>query len=254
MARPRLTTGSPVLVTKNSLDAEMYVYREDTDTLKCVSCPPTGAAATRGTEAEARATTPGTADSGAYEARFMTRDGRYVFFSTAESLVPQDTNGLADAYEYDTLTGSLSLLSTGTGEDGAWFTDANADGHDVFIVTRQKLVGWDQDKLVDLYDVRAGGGLPQPPALGVPCAGDACQGTPTAAPAFNTASGFAGLGNPSFAIQAKVKTRTNLNRRLRRALAVCHTKPKRKRARCERLARNRYWKASTRAHNSRVGR
>ncbi len=74
-----------------------------------------------------------------------------------------------------------------------------ADGRNAFLVTRQKLTGWDPDKLVDVYDVRVDGGLPEPPVVGVPCVGDACQGTPSAAPSFNAASGFSGLGNPSFA-------------------------------------------------------
>jgi hypothetical protein len=240
---------------------EVYVYRADANTLKCVSCPPTGAAPRfgvetgRGTvETGVHANNGGTQLHEPYRPRFMSSDGRYVFFSTVEALVPRDTNGVADAYEYDTVTGQLSLLSTGTGEDGAWFVEASADGHDAFVVTGQKLSRWDPDKLVDVYDVRVDGGLPEPPALGVPCVGDACQGTPSASPSFNTASGFSGLGNPSFATAVKAKTRAKPNLRLRHALAVCHRKPKRKRAGCERVARKRYGARGPSVHNSRVGR
>jgi hypothetical protein len=246
MSPGQLTTDAPVstadITALGSSNSEMYVYKEDTDTLSCVSCPPTHATATTGIETEVKATNAAAYQVEPYRPRFMSRDGRYVFFNTTEALVPQDTNGVTDAYEYDTVTGRLSLLSTGLGEDGAWFVDANADGHDVFLVTRQQLSRWDPDKLFDLYDARVEGGLPEPPALAVPCDGDACQGTPSAAPSFNSASGFTGLGNPSFAkpAKAKAKARAKPSLRLRRALAVCRKKPRRKRAGCERLARRRF--------------
>jgi hypothetical protein len=243
------------VTTRHSTEAgNMYVYSADSNTLKCVSCPPTGAATTLGVETEVHANNGGTRLAEPYRPRFMSGDGRYVFFNTVEALVPRDTNGVADAYEYDTVTGQLSLLSTGMGEDGAWFVEASADGHDAFLVTRQKLTRWDPDKLVDVYDVRVDGGLPEPPAIGVPCVGDACQGTPSASPSFNTASGFSGLGNPSFATAVKAKTRAKPNVRLRRALAVCHRKAKRKRAGCERVARKRYGARGPSVRNSRVGR
>jgi hypothetical protein len=234
-------------------NANMYVYSEDTNALKCVSCPVTGAAVTTGMERDTYATGIGPTYGLPYRPRFMSRDGRYVFFNTREALVPQDTNGVTDAYEYDIVTGQLSLLSTGTGEDGAWFVDSSASGRDAFLATRQKLTGWDPDKLDDLYDVRVEGGLPEPPPAHVPCDGDACQGTPSAAPSFNTASGFVGLGNPSFTSAVKAKKRAKPNRRLAHALAVCRRKPKHKQAHCERLARRRYGTAA-RSSARRAGR
>jgi hypothetical protein len=237
----------------NGNRSEMYVYREDTNTLKCVSCSSTGTISMAGVETGVNATNGGVHLGEPSEQRFISRDGHYVFFSSSEALVAQDTNGVTDAYEYDTVTGVLSLLSSGTGDDPAWFVDASADGRNVFIVTRQKLTGWDPDKLDDVYDVRVEGGLPEPPAPGVGCPGDACQGTPSAAPGFNTASRFTGLGNPVFTAPAKVKAKTKPNSRLRHALAVCHKKRKGKRARCERLARKRYKAGRSSAH-TRAGR
>jgi hypothetical protein len=233
---------------------ELYVYKSDTDTLICVSCSSTGAAPKFGIEEKVTADSNGTSLHEPDRPRFMSSDGRYVFFNTSEALVPQDTNGVVDAYEYDTVTGLLSLLSTGTGEDPAWFVEASADGRDAFVVTRQKLSAGDPDKLVDVYDARVDGGLPGPSAAGVPCAGDACQGTPLAAPSFNVASGFVGLGNPTFTTAVKAKTRAKPNARLLRALAVCHRKPKRRRAGCERLARKRYSAGRLAGRNRRVGR
>jgi hypothetical protein len=234
---------------------EMYAYNVDTGKLTCVSCPSTGAAPTVGIETRVAASSGGTVIAEPYRPRFLSADGRYVFFNTREALLPQDTNGVTDAYEYDMVTGGLWLLSTGMGEDGAWFVEASADGHDAFLVTRQKLTRGDPDRLVDVYDVRVGGGLAEPPALGAGCDGDACQGTPSAAPGFNTASGFTGLGNPSFASTVKVKGKARPGQRLRRALAACRREPKRRRARCERLARRRYGGAGrSSARNHRAGR
>ena len=234
---------------------EMYAYNADTGTLKCVSCSTTGAAPTTGVETGVNASSGGTALSEPYNPRFLSSDGRYVFFNTNEALVPQDTNGVTDAYEYDTVTGKLSLLSSGTGEDGTWFVEASADGRDAFLATRQKLTRWDPDKLVDIYDARVEGGVSEPPLPALPCDGDACQGTPSAVPSFNTASGFTGLGNPTFAeATAKKKAKITPSQRLKRALAVCRKKPKRRQARCERLARKRYGQGRVAARNHRAGR
>jgi hypothetical protein len=100
-----------------------------------------------------------------------------VFFSTADALVPEDTNGVTDTYECDARTGKVALLSTGRSADGAWFVDASASGDDVFFATRARLVGADRDALVDLYDARVGGGFPEPALAPRACVGEECQGT-----------------------------------------------------------------------------
>jgi hypothetical protein len=185
----------------------MYVYNEAEEKLNCVSCPPSGAAVTSNAEVEPFATKAAATVQLPFRKRFMSEDGRYVFFSTADALVPQDTNHLDDVYEYNTETKKVSLLSSGSGEAGAWFADASANGSDVFFLTRQVLSSEDTDTLIDLYDARVDGGQPEPPPSPVPCDGDACQGVPSAAPSFNTASGFSGLGNvaPKPASAAKKK-------------------------------------------------
>jgi NHL repeat len=221
---------------------ELYVYDENADTLKCVSCPTTGAKARYGVELAPEATTPTNPGFQIYTLpHFLSRDGRYVFFNTKEALVPQDTDKVTDVYEYDTQTGTVSLLSTGSGETGTWWVDASPEGHDVFMITRQQLSRWDTDKLVDLYDAHIGGGLPDPPAVHTPCSGDACQGTPSAVPSFNTASEFNGLGNPVFKVTGKPTSKALTRaQRLRRALAKCHRKRRKRRIACEAAARRRY--------------
>lgn len=110
-----------------------------------------------------------------FRPRFLSNGGK-VFFSSSEALVPQDTNGVADVYEYDGPAGKLSLVTSGKGSQPMEFADASADGSDVFFLTRAQLVPSDTDELVDLYDARVGGGFDEPEASpAAPCLGEACQ-------------------------------------------------------------------------------
>jgi hypothetical protein len=174
---------------------EMYLYDAPTGTLKCVSCLPDGSTPKSGIDIVPKATEQLSVFL-LFPHHFLSSDGRLVFFSTADALVPQDTNKLADVYEYDANTGKVALLTSGEGGYGAWFADADPMGKNVFFVTKQPYSRLDTDTLVDLYDARVGGGLPEPPRTPVPCAGDECQGIPATVPSFSTlSSGFTGLGN-----------------------------------------------------------
>lgn len=189
---------------------------------------------------------------GQFRTNFLSRDGRYVFFTTASALVPDDANGRPDVYEYAIETGQVALLSTGTGPEGAWLASASADGSNVFILTRQQVLAGDIDTLDDLYDVRVDGGFVQPhPEIGG-CVGDECQGTPTAAPSFNTANEFHGEGNlaPSEAKHKPNKHSTKLKRRhkLKEALARCRRRYRDDRGRrdaCERRVRRKHGARAT---------
>jgi len=172
---------------------ELYVYSADTNTVACASCNPSGAPATADANDLATEFHGGAAVT-SYQNRAITNDGR-VFFTTAEKLVPGDTNGVSDAYEYNAQTGDVSLISTGTDANPSFFVEASTSGHDVFFATRQQLVGWDTDNAYDLYDARVGGGLPEPPPATAPCEGDSCQGGAGAKPA-DSVTGSAGLGGP----------------------------------------------------------
>jgi hypothetical protein len=198
----------------------LYVYDEGSGKLRCASCPPNGSSQKSsaiissflyGLSAVGGSGTP-------FLQRYMSSDGRFVFFTTEQSLLPQDTNGLDDVYEYDLETGELRLISSGTGESASYFEDASANGSDVFFFTAQKLTGWDTDTLIDLYDARVNGGFSEPSPPPVPCDGDACHGVPSAVPSFTTASGFSGLGNqhPS-AVSVKKKTKPKKHAKKRHA-------------------------------------
>jgi hypothetical protein len=167
--------GTPVAETGGYRRQEFYLYDSVRDSLRCVSCPTSGA----GTgDASIGGTVTDIAPRGVVlglRPTFLADDGR-TFFSTSEPLVPEDTNGLTDAYEFEPSNGRVALLSSGKGTYPASFSTASPNGLDAFILTRQRLVGSDSESLVDLYDVRLDGGFPEPQAAPSPCDGDGCQG------------------------------------------------------------------------------
>jgi hypothetical protein len=223
---------------------EVYVYSADTNTLACASCNPSGAPATVDAEVVADELHGGAAST-SYQSRAITDDGR-VFFSTAEALLPQDTNGRSDAYEYDADTGDLSLISTGTADSDSFFVDTSLSGRDVFFVTRERLVGWDRDNAYDLYDARIGGGLPEPPPTPPTCTGGTCQGAltlPPSAQSFGSSLLTTGTGN-AVPVSKKTSKSTSKSQKLKRALTACKSKhSKTKRKKCETGARRRFGKA-----------
>jgi hypothetical protein len=188
---------------------EVFSYRPTTHQLTCVSC--SQSASTVGGEAiyEVAKFVSGTQVTG-HHGRPVTSDGKYVFFSSPTALVPGDTNGVYDAYVYDTETGRVSLLSSGESAADSYFVEATPSGHDAFFVTRDQLVGWDSDHNYDLYDARVGGGFPEPPLPPPACEGDACQppalslNDPT--PASST---FAGGGNLQPAVVKPAKRKAH---------------------------------------------
>jgi hypothetical protein len=165
--------------TPNPGCAELYVYDATADggegELTCVSCNPSGVHTTD-TETRIDLKTATLSLGTDYLNHPVSDDGRFVFFSTGEPLLPEDVNGdVYDAYQYDMVTRELSLLSSGDTPNHAFFLDASADGRDVFFRTREQLVGWDTDQQIDVYDARVGGGFPEP-VIPVACQGAACQG------------------------------------------------------------------------------
>jgi hypothetical protein len=219
---------------------EAYLYSLKDDALRCVSCPSGGATGDASVSPDVTLGNP-TIENVAIRPRFLDDSGR-LYFSTPEALLPQDVNGVADTYSYDGASGKLSLLSTGRGKDPTEFADASASGDDVFLLTRQPLVGSDRDQLVDLYDARVGGGFPEPAAPPLPCAADGCQAPPGVPPSFSApaSASVASSGNlqPAVArppVSAKPPTKAQ---KLARALHRCRAKHKRSvNRRCEASAR-----------------
>lgn len=188
---------------------ELYVYAADTARIACASCPPDGVTP-RAVEQDDETTNqaanfigPG-GGSSSYENRALSDDGRYVFFNSPDALVERDTDGKIDAYEYDTRTREVSILSSGTREFDSYFVEADREGRNVFIATRDQLSGWDNDKAYDLYDARTGGGYPEPLPEPADCSGESCQGSQSAAPPPPLAgSNLQGSGNPKPSLRPK---------------------------------------------------
>jgi hypothetical protein len=171
-----------------------YVYRAEQDSLACATCNPDG---TRPTSdiAFQLAVTATWSVSAPYPNRRLSEDGRRVFFSSREKLVVEDINGRYDAYQYDAVTGRISLLSSGKSSSDAYFMDASASGDDVFIWTRERLVGWDVDDAFDFYDARVGGGVAEPVAAAGECVGASCRGPLATPPGATAASSAVAVGS-----------------------------------------------------------
>ncbi len=201
--------------TTSGVCGQLYVYRADVSTplapaLACASCQPSGAPTGANAWMSARAGA-GAAQLTAKLSRALSDDGRRLFFSSAAALVPEDGNGKVDAYEYDVPSGTVRLLSSGRDPADSWFLDASANGDDAFFVTRERLVGWDVDRAYDLYDVRVGGGLPEPPPAPPACSGDACRGVGSPAPPF------AALGSATLVLPPAAAARPGRRRVARKA-------------------------------------
>ncbi len=217
-------TGNPV--------QEVFLYEAEAEDLVCVSCDPTGAAPTGQVSAgfsqmvdpvgqwggkwvAAILPQPRTIaeEYSIYQPRAVLNNGR-VFFNTLAGLVPADSNGEWDVYQFEPLglgscnpssggaatvrsgDGCISLISSGTGDEESVFFDASSSGDDVFFLSPAQLSVLDDDHELDVYDARVNG----TPAVLTPaaeCVGEACRpeavGTPSDVDPGSAS--FAGHGN-----------------------------------------------------------
>jgi DNA-binding beta-propeller fold protein YncE len=198
-------------------DAEVYRYDAQTGQLSCASCNPTGARPIGDTMklnsdgSITAASTLSNADSELYQPRYLSDDGTRLYFNSFEPLLPRDSNGTMDVYQWEapgsgdcseespafseSNDGCLTLISSGDSPKGSEFIDASSSGRDVFFTTLSSLVEQDTG-LVDVYDARVEGGFPPPPNPPAPCEGEACQGP---SPARNdetpASASYEGVGN-----------------------------------------------------------
>jgi hypothetical protein len=159
-----------------SICRQAYRYDADTHTLSCASCPADGQPAL------------GAAHFGYAEdewvneqlPRVVTNDGQ-VFFDTPNRLVPSDSNGSRDVYEYDGT--NVRLISPGQGAPSE-LAAIGGDGHDIFFLTQNQLVKEDIDSALDVYDARIGGGFASQngEVPSADCSADDCRGLPPAPP------------------------------------------------------------------------
>lgn len=203
---------------------EVFVYDAAANSgegeLDCASCSPSGArplgrlvsnpSSSPDDDIWVAATLPGW-NSHFQPSRALSEDGNRVFFDAYDSLVPGDSNGKADVYQWEASGsgsctaadpsfslengGCVSLISSGEGAEDSSFLDASASGSDVFFTTQSSLLPQDYG-LRDVYDARVNGGFPVPAPTPQGCEGEACQGpqTPPNDPTPASQS-FQGAGN-----------------------------------------------------------
>ena len=182
--------------------------------------------------------------------QWMSSDGSRVFFDSSEPLVPQDTNGTVDVYEWERddsgtcheTSGCVYLLSGGVNSSASSLVAESSSGNDVFIVSRARLVAGVENEAFNLYDVSVNGSRPvSPPA----CSGTGCQGVPAAPPVFAVPPSvtFSGVGNFAPPVVSKATSKKKpLTRaqKLSDALRACKTMRGRERGKCEASARKRF--------------
>ncbi|HEX3909782.1 MAG TPA: hypothetical protein VHW67_03645 [Solirubrobacteraceae bacterium] len=276
-------------------DEEVFLYDSAGAELRCVSCDPTGqrpdGVLDNGNSGEGlglvvdrrkvwgelshehwlAGNIPGwtsqSLTSAVLQPRYLTDDGR-LFFNSPEQIVPADSNGKNDAYEYEpsgvgsceSVTGGcVSLISSGTSPRESAFLEATPDAGSVFFLTESKLLPQDTDTAYDIYDARTCS--PTSPCQTIPAPAPApCAESETcraASPgreipgAGGGSATFAGPGNAVAALPsgtgvkgdqttAKPKPLTR-KQRLAKALAQCrHKHGAHKRKACERHARKLY--------------
>jgi hypothetical protein len=179
---------------------EAFIFDASSGKLTCASCDSNGEAPQGPTFLPKLGTV---SFSPLLQPRFLTDSGR-LFFDTRDSLSPFDTNGNAeDVYEYEPLgvgpcprvDGCTSLVSAGQEPIDSNFLAMDPASKNVFFTTRDRLVPADRDDLIDVYDAREGGGIPEEQVPGE-CEGESCQPLPQA-PNDQVAGslGFQGPGN-----------------------------------------------------------
>lgn len=216
---------------------ELFLYGATSGHLTCLSCNPTGERPLGGSRI------PGTVPNGEapgstdyYRPRVLVAGGDRVFFDSADSLVPLDTNNHPDVYEWEAggigecaeADGCIALVSSGRGEDGASFVDASADGNDVYFLTAESLVSADPGS-ADVYDARVNGGFPESPPP-IECVGDSCQPLPQAPEDPTVGTSIPGPPNPKARVP-KPSCPKGKHRVTRRGKSLCVAKHHAKRHR-----------------------
>jgi NHL repeat/WD40-like Beta Propeller Repeat len=252
----RLSGYDNVDLTSATPASEVYIYEAGAAGPVCVSCNPSGSRP-EGRQIPgtlnptislqtAASIPPGLTEH--HAPAVLSADGSRLFFNSYDALLPRDTNGKEDVYEWERASspegctqlgaelyvgaaqGCLSLISSGESPTDVEFLDASPDGDDVFFTTNASLLPQDPG-LIDVYDARVEGGFAQPirPA---PCEGEACQG-PFSPPNDPTpaSAAFKGAGN----VKAEPKSRCAKGKVRRRGRCVAK-KQHRKRAGHDRRA------------------
>jgi hypothetical protein len=222
----RVTPNGAVFMARapltDALDAgpRIYVWTRDVGLTPVQAAPPMApASATFLPGNPARADERRPIEAG----RAVSDDGSRVFFTSGQSMVPEDTDGgRIDVYMWTAANGVRLVTPPGRAPYDATYIDNSPDGSEVYFTTEESILPGDTDpNAADVYLAVLGGGTapgkPAPDADPPVCGGEACQGpiAPLGLPSIGSVS-FAGPGNvlaaprgtaPSVAV-SKVKTVT----------------------------------------------
>ncbi len=172
---------------------QIYRYDSEEERLHCISCIPTGTAASGGASLQTitfdSLAPPPLSPSGFVPS--ITPGGDRVFFESAEALVSTDTDEVNDVYEWeeegvgscDRAGGCVYLLSSGQSSRDNFLYAHSTSGDDVFITTEDALTDADTGGAVSIYDAKVGGGFPGSTKPD-PCVADGCRPTVTPTPSF----------------------------------------------------------------------
>jgi hypothetical protein len=193
----------------NNGQYEIYLYDAASNRFACATCNPSGEAPTGGGVDEL-------IEVGGNQISVphpVSNNGQ-VFFQTSEALLPRDTNGVADVYEYDYASG-LHLISTGTSSIESRLLGASASGNDVFFLGRQALLPGETDgESLAIYDARVDGGFPEPAVPPACVTAEACRAAPAPQPSIfgepssQTFSGAGNLASPEAEPKAKPRAKS----------------------------------------------
>jgi hypothetical protein len=279
MSSRRLTGFDNTDVSNGMPDQEVFLYQRSTGDLNCVTCAateerPKGILHSGGfpgllvdrslnwaNETLAGAL-PGWTRSQLvrtfYQSRYLSNEGR-LFFDSAVPLVPADSNGTMDVYEFEPdhvgecslERGCIGLISSGESGEESAFVDASSNGDDVFFLTASQLTKSDDDTAYDLYDAHVcSGAAPCPAGEAVthePCGDvDSCRGPALPATIIEALPSEAGGGPGNVVVAGQsakptpaVKKLTRAQK-LKRALVVCkHKETKKQRKACVKTAEKR---------------
>jgi hypothetical protein len=176
----------------------------------------------------------------------MSDDGSYVFFESPVGLTPQALNevptesGALAENVYEWHEGQVYLISDGrdtsdtVGGSSVRLLGTDASGADVFFTTADRLVAQDTDTESDVYDARvctvSEPCVTTPPPVS-PCGGEACHGTPGAAPQTPVGAtvAFSGPGNlaaPALVVKPKAKHTRRAHGKAKRKTKAKKPKPR----------------------------
>lgn len=229
---------------------QVYRYDSVEHVIECISCASSFAPEPRlGSTFSTKGSGNGTP-----KLVFVSANGDFAFFQTPAALISSDVDGevipegtqgtglehpetensvSGDVYEWRRdgvhgcahVQGCLALITNGRGGYLNLLLGTAEEGRDVFIYTSSQLVGQDNDTAGDIYDVRIGGGFPEP-SRPVECEGDACSNPPALplaqAPATLTLASSGNVaGEMGSPLVAKAKPKPKKKAR-------CTAKPKKK--------------------------